>query len=81
VSAAIGSLRPTPVSAAEWWAAANVPLEMPISVTVEAEDIGAIDDAGGLTGYVARLGAFLSATWHSVSPWSFSLTAPTGRTL
>ena len=81
VSAAIGSLRPMPVSAAEWWAASNVPLEMPISVTVEAEDIAAIDDAGGLTGYVARLGAFLSATWHSVSPWSFSLTAPTGRTL
>jgi len=70
VSAAIGSLRPTAATAAEWWAAANVPLEMPIEVTVEAEDIAAMaDGGGGFTGYVARLGAFLSSTWHNMSPW------------
>src|SRR5262245_3676130 len=37
VTTAISSFQPTPAYAAEWWAADNVPLDVPISVRVEPD--------------------------------------------
>jgi Family of unknown function (DUF5715) len=71
VDAAISSLQPMPAFAAEWWAADNVPLDMPISVRVEPDhpaggDVG----ARGLAGYFGLVGELLSSTWRLISPWS-----------
>jgi len=71
VDAVISSLRPMPAFAAEWWAADNVPLDMPISVRVEP-DHPAGGDVGtrGLIGYFGLVGELLSSTWRLMSPWA-----------
>jgi hypothetical protein len=69
VTTAIGSLQPLPAWAAEWWAADNVPVDLPVSVHVArdyAMDFGSL----GVTGrYVALLGDLLSFTWQKMLPW------------
>jgi len=71
VDAVISSLQPMPAFAAEWWAADNVPLDMPISVRVEP-DHPAGGDVGtrGLIGYFGLVGELLSSTWRLMSPWA-----------
>jgi Family of unknown function (DUF5715) len=71
VNVAISSLQPLPTFAAEWWAADNVPLDMPISVHVEPDhpaggDVG----ARGFAGYFGLVGELLSSTWRLMSPWT-----------
>jgi uncharacterized protein DUF5715 len=71
VDAVISSLQPMPAFAAEWWAADNVPLDVPISVRVEPDhptgsDIG----ARGLASYFGIVGELLTSTWRFVSPWT-----------
>ena len=68
VEAAISSLRPTPAFAAEWWAAENVPLDMPISVRVEPVHLAGGDvGTRGLIGYFGLVGELLSSTWRLMS--------------
>jgi hypothetical protein len=71
VDVAISSLQPKPAFAAEWWAADNVPLDMPISVRVEPDhptggDVG----VRGFAGYFELVGELLSSTWRFMSPWT-----------
>ena len=71
VDAAISSLRPMPAFAAEWWAAENVPLDMPISVLVEPDrPAHAVVPTRGLIGYFGLVGELLSSTWRLMSPWT-----------
>jgi hypothetical protein len=71
VDVAISSLQPMPAFAAEWWAADNVPLDMPISVRVEADrPADAVVPSRGLIGYFGLVGELLSSTWRLMSPWS-----------
>ena len=71
VDAAISSLRPMPAFAAEWWAADNVPLDVPISVRVEPDHPAAtVVPTRGLVGYFGLVGEFLSSTWRLMSPWN-----------
>ena len=71
VDATISSLRPMPAFAAEWWAADNVPLDMPISVLVEPDrPADTVVPARGLTGYFGLVGELLSSTWRLMSPWT-----------
>ena len=73
VDAAISSLQPLPAFAAEWWAADNVPLDMPISVRVESDRPAAGDvPVRGLVGYFGLVGELLSSTWRFMSPWTVS---------
>ena len=74
VTMAISSLEPMPAFAAEWWAADNVPLDVPISVLVEPERRPDSDIVHyrGLTGYFALVGDLLSSTWRFMSPWAVS---------
>jgi hypothetical protein len=71
VDAVISSFQPTPAFAAEWWAADNVPLDLPIAVRVEPDhpissDVG----ARGLAGYFGLVGELLTSTWRFMSPWA-----------
>jgi hypothetical protein len=60
-----------PAFAAEWWAADNVPIELPLSVRVEPDrPIDADSYARGVTGYFALVGELLSSTWHLMAPWA-----------
>jgi hypothetical protein len=72
VSATIASLQPLPAWAAEWWAAENVPLDMPLSVTVAPDPtpLLAESDDRGMRNYAAAIGGFLSSTWRSVALWA-----------
>ena len=71
VDAAISSLQPLPAFAAEWWAADNVPLDMPISVRVESDRPAVADvPVRGLIGYFGLVGELLSSTWRLMSPWA-----------
>jgi hypothetical protein len=68
VTTAIGSLRPLPTWAAEWWAAENVPIDLPISVHVHdafTTDSRPLDVMGR---YIALVGEFLSTTWQRTWP-------------
>ena len=71
VIAAIGALQPVPAWAAEWWAAENVPVDLPDAVHVDIEDTPAIDDSAmrRVSGF-ALLGELLSNTWRWLSPLS-----------
>jgi hypothetical protein len=71
VDAVISSLQPMPEFAAEWWAADNVPLDLPIAVRVEPDHLVDGDVGGrGLAGYFGLVGELLSSTWRFVSPWT-----------
>jgi hypothetical protein len=69
VTTAIGSLQPLPLWAAEWWAADNVPVDLPI--TVHADGDPPAFGSPVVTGrYVAFLGNLLSFTWQKMFPWT-----------
>jgi len=71
VDAEISSLQPLPAFAAEWWAADNVPLDVPISVRVEPDhQAPAVVRVRGLAGYFGLVGELLSSTWRLMSPWT-----------
>ena len=71
VDVAISSLQPMPAFAAEWWAADNVPLDMPISVRVEPDHpTGSDVGVRGFAGYFGLVGELLSSTWRFMSPWT-----------
>jgi hypothetical protein len=70
VDVAISSLQPMPAFAAEWWAADNVPLDVPISVRVEPDHPAGDVGARGFAGYFGLVGELLSSTWRFMSPWS-----------
>jgi hypothetical protein len=71
VDAAISSLLPLPAFAAEWWAADNVPLDVPISVRVEPDrPAGGDVPVRGRVGYFGLVGELLSSTWRLMSPWT-----------
>ena len=71
VDVATSSLQPMPAYAAEWWAADNLPLDMPISVRVESDHpAGGAIGGRGLAGYFGLVGELLSSTWRFMSPWS-----------
>lgn len=57
VIAAINSLQPMPEFEADWWAAENVPVDLPVSVHADVID-------GRAPGYLAAIGELLSSTWH-----------------
>lgn len=71
VDAVISSLQPLPAFAAEWWAADNVPLDLPISIRVEPDRPASSDvRASGFAGYFGLVGELLSSTWRFMSPWA-----------
>ena len=71
VDAVISSLQPLPAFAAEWWAADNVPLDLPISIRVEPDRPASSDvRASGFASYFGLVGELLSSTWRLMSPWS-----------
>jgi Family of unknown function (DUF5715) len=64
VTTEIGSFRPLPAWAAAWWAAENVPTDLP--VTVRLHD-GSAADPGPLAvmgRYLSLIGDLVSTTWH-----------------
>jgi Family of unknown function (DUF5715) len=69
VTTAIGSLQPLSAWAEEWWAADNVPVDLPISVRVDADDTSDSGPAGVTGRYVALIGELLSFTWQKMLPW------------
>jgi len=72
VTTAVGSIRPLPAWAAEWWAAENVPVDLPMAL----RDDG-IDATTGRRGVVGRCLTFVStilaATWQKTWSWSVAL--------
>jgi len=71
VDAVISSLQPMPAFAAEWWAADNVPLDLPMSVRVEPDHpMGSDVGARGLASYFGIVGELLTSTWRLMSPWT-----------
>ena len=72
VTAAVSSVQPLPAWAAEWWAADNVSVDLPISVHADiSEDAQPVADFSmpGSYTYVTLLGEMLSSTWHWIAPW------------
>jgi hypothetical protein len=69
VMSRIGALQPMPASAAEWWAAQNVPVDLWAAVHVDLPETPAMDDSGtrGMTGF-ALLTELMSTTWRWLSP-------------
>jgi Family of unknown function (DUF5715) len=70
VTTAIGSLRPLPGWAAEWWAAENVPVDLSTAVSVGGDDAAGSGGRGLMARYVTFVGAFLTATWQKTWPWA-----------
>jgi hypothetical protein len=68
VTTAIGSLRPLPVWAAEWWAAENVPVDLPISVHLQDDPTTNARPLSVMSRYMALVGDFLSTTWQRTWP-------------
>jgi uncharacterized protein DUF5715 len=70
VTTEIGSLRPLPEFSAEWWAAENVPVDLPSRAPL-ADDLSTEPGRRGLMGrYLGLIGELLSATWQKTWPWS-----------
>ena len=70
VTTAIGSPRPLPAWASEWWAAENVPSDLPISVRVDDGSPGHSDPRGMMGRYFAWVGGFFSSAWQRTLPWA-----------
>ena len=69
VIASIGALQPMPAWAAEWWAAENVPVDLPVPAHSDLGDSSVIEnpDARGITRF-AFFGGLLSTAWRWLSP-------------
>jgi hypothetical protein len=70
VTTAIGSLRPLPALAAEWWAADNVPVDLPVDLQIPTQ-VDPLPATGSgplwLMGrYFTLVGEFLSSPWQWV---------------
>jgi len=78
VTATIGALQPMPAWAAEWWAAYNVPVDLPVAVHVDIDDPLVIDPAATypVSGF-ALLSELLSNTWRWLSPLNLGYPAQT----
>ena len=64
VTTEVASLQPLPAWAEEWWAAENVPTDLPISVHGDG-GLSAVSGPRALMGrYIAQVGEFLSSTWQ-----------------
>jgi hypothetical protein len=64
VTTDVASLQPLPAWAAEWWAAENVPTDLPIAVHADS-DVSVVAGPRGLMGrYFAWVGELLSSTWQ-----------------
>jgi len=67
VTTAIGSLRPLPAWSAAWWAADNVPVDLPMEVPMGSEAVSLEPTSPAARGLMARtftfFGDLLSATW------------------
>jgi len=70
VTTAIGSLQPLPPWAAEWWAAENVPIDLPVSVRVDDGSSTSSGPLGVMVRCIALVGDFLSASWQKTWPWT-----------
>ena len=77
VTTSINSVQRLPQWAAEWWAADNAPVDLPIAVRPDLprRDVMADADGGsGMTGgYLALVGELLSSAWHSVAMTGWSM--------
>ena len=67
VTTAIGSLQPLPPWAAEWWAADNVPVDLPMVGDVAGPESSGPAPRGLVTRYLAFVSDLLSATWPRLS--------------
>lgn len=70
----IGAIRPLPDLAAQWWAAENVPTDLPIFVRL---DEGSTTGSGplGLVGRCITLaGDLVSTAWQMKWPWAILVT-------
>jgi hypothetical protein len=68
VTTAIGSLQPLPLWAAEWWAADNVPVDLPIEGGgVDSQESTGSARRGLMARYFTFFGDLLSATWPRLS--------------
>ena len=69
VTATIGALQPAPAWAAEWWAAYNVPVDLPVAVHVDIDETPLIENPVPyrVSGF-ALLSELLSNTWRWLSP-------------
>lgn len=70
VTTEIGSLRPLPAWASEWWAAENVPVDLPASVRADDDSSTNSGPLGVMARYIGLIGGFLSAPWQTGSWWS-----------
>jgi len=69
VTTAIGSLRPLPAWAPEWWAADNAPVDVPISVRLGGDE-PTVAERGVMARYLTMAGQFVSTAWRGVWPWA-----------
>ena len=67
VTTAIGSLQPLPPWAAEWWAADNVPVDLPMESDVDSQESTGPARRGVMARYFTFFGDLLSATWPRLS--------------
>jgi len=67
VTTEIGSLQPLPPWAAEWWAADNVPVDLPMDVDVGSYESSGAAPRGLVTRYLTFVSDLLSATWPRLS--------------
>lgn len=77
VTTAINSVQPLPQWAAEWWAADNVPVDLPVAVHPDLPQADVMVNAGGggsmTGGYFAFVGELLSSAWHSVAMTAWNM--------
>lgn len=67
VTTAIGSLQPLPPWAAEWWAADNVPVDLPMEGDLGGQESSGPPHRGLMTRYLAFVSDLFSATWPRLS--------------
>ena len=76
VTTGINSVQPLPQWAAEWWAADNVSVDLPVAVRPDPPhaDVMATADTRPMTaGYFAYVGELLSSAWHSVATTAWNI--------
>ena len=67
VTTAFGALRPLPAWSAEWWAADNVPVDLPMVAETAIPDATGSARRGLVTRCFGFVGNLLSATWRPLS--------------
>jgi hypothetical protein len=64
VTTAIGAVRPLPAWSAEWWAAENVPVDLPTGIETGSHDAAKTARRGLMTRCFRFVGGLLSAPWR-----------------